>query len=1499
MRSFTWRSAAHLLFLFAAFPLRATANPSINVDVQAAFASPPFIIELLETAADEKPDVYFPILDRIAEGYFESSNTDKELYQRFLTLLKNDKLITDPESLSALKFALSIRNSAPRIQAHYQFYETSVQPSLDGLDCEVWMEIAGKQYCDLTMEKANAVLKNQDLLDVVPFDRVLGPEAQDVIVTVYADITSKEFQKVHRHSYDAAVKGSSRYRVRYKPAKKTEERPLVISGYGVELALKRTDYIVIDDRKKDEEVTEKEKHKGSSETSLEDDEVVDMKPLSRSEVTGLSMNAAQFAVASKNPMDTLLKMTQDFPKHSASLASRNASNEFIEEYQVNREQFLPAGLNVMWINGIQYDPRKVDAFSLLDHLKRERKLINQFRDMGLTAAEAITILSNKALMATHTQQENQRFDWRDEEEGGDVIIWLNDIEKDKRYQDWPTDLDSLFQRVYPGQLPTVRKDISNAIVPVDFSKSESAFLIVNTIQNIIKRKVPLRWGIVPVGLSPAAIDQAKVIYHLQESYGIVAIMGYLEKYLEDAAKVLKPEPGYFQQIIEARTLKENKEQLDLPAVIGHEDISSRLEKANSYLKRLGSFHDSAPIFVNGVPVKADAEWLQTLSQQVGSDIQIIQRGAFEGKYEEDEWLAGVLLNNSILRRNPIVIPASDKDVAVLNLPVLFKGLEDKINKLPKLSAAKAFPSWKGSQLMVIADFDTPEGVRLAANAALFRKEHENFQILFVHNNNATTTDKRRSSHAYVFYVAQQEIPGSLDDFAKGFNNLADSGDLDSGPRHPEFPQLPELVKSLRLEPGQSALLLNGRQVGPLPAGAELGVAELEMLYDYELKKRITPAQEALEEDGHIENIKDTTAAANFYSLIAAAQISEIPEGIFELPPMIRTRMFYNWQDKHTAIAIGDNSTSSINFVIALDPASETAQRWIPILKAMTELDGVSLKIYMNPQSMLEELPVKRFYRYVLDSAPSFNDDGSIAGGAARFNRIPAKALLNLGMDVPAAWLVASKESIHDLDNLKLSSLPANSRVDATYQLESILIEGHSRDVDAEGNVPKGAQLLLSTAKDPHFADTTIMANLGYFQFKANPGYYKIDLKAGPSREIFNLDSVGSLGYEARPEDNKTEVALLSFLGVTLYPRLSRKPGMEMEDVLEMDASKSSDMVKQGSKFVGNLLQKAGLSKGVTAKPHADINIFSVASGHLYERMLNIMMVSVMRHTNQTVKFWFIEQFLSPSFKSFVPIMAKEYGFEYEMVTYKWPHWLRSQKEKQREIWGYKILFLDVLFPLDLDKVIFVDADQIVRTDMANLNAVDLQGAPYGFTPMCDSRMEMEGYRFWKQGYWKNFLRGLPYHISALYVVDLKRFRQIAAGDRLRQQYHQLSADPNSLSNLDQDLPNNMQQVIPIHSLDQNWLWCETWCSDDSLKDAKTIDLCNNPETKEPKLERARRQVPEWTEYDDEIAELARRTKAGGDRPLGSVQEDELKDKDRPASETASSEKGRPSDKDEL
>jgi UDP-glucose:glycoprotein glucosyltransferase len=286
-----------------------------------------------------------------------------------------------------------------------------------------------------------------------------------------------------------------------------------------------------------------------------------------------------------------------------------------------------------------------------------------------------------------------------------------------------------------------------------------------------------------------------------------------------------------------------------------------------------------------------------------------------------------------------------------------------------------------------------------------------------------------------------------------------------------------------------------------------------------------------------------------------------------------------------------------------------------------------------------------------------------------------------------------------------------------------------------------------------------------------------------------------------------------------------------------------------------------------------VHVFSIASGHLYERFLKIMMLSaIKRSPSVRLKFWLVENFLSPQFKAEAPALVAHFGADVAFVTYKWPNWLRAQTEKQRLIWGYKILFLDVLFPLDVERVIFVDADQIIRADLRELAEMDLQGAPYAFTPFCDSRKETLGYQFWREGFWKDHLRGRPYHISALYVVDLVAFRRSAVGDQLRATYEQLSRDPASLANLDQDLPNFAQTSIPIHSLPQEWLWCESWCSDGSKAAAKTIDLCNNPRFKEPKLNMARRVIngtlfPEsWDELDGEVARLSAEVVAAAGAP---------------------------------
>jgi len=465
-------------------------------------------------------------------------------------------------------------------------------------------------------------------------------------------------------------------------------------------------------------------------------------------------------------------------------------------------------------------------------------------------------------------------------------------------------------------------------------------------------------------------------------------------------------------------------------------------------------------------------------------------------------------------------------------------------------------------------------------------------------------------------------------------------------------------------------------------------------------------------------------------------------------------------------------------------------------------------------------------------------------------------------------LVEPVKSVYDLDHIQVETF--DGAVTSEWELGSLLLEGHCYE-SGSGNPPRGLQLTLGTKNNPDFTDTIVMANLGYLQLKAAPGAWYLNLRDGRSADIYDI--VSQENTDSKTGSKDVTVLMNSFQSRIVKLKVAKKADKKNEELLPQDGNEDS-----GNGWFSSITNQFAGSGAADEEEDQGLNIFCVATGHLYERLLKIMMLSVMKTTKTPVKFWILKNFLSPSLKDFIPEYAKRYGFEYEYVHYKWPRWLNQQTERQRTIWGYKILFLDVLFPLSLKKIIFVDTDQIVRTDLTELRDFDLGGAPYGYTPFCDSNEDMEGFRFWKQGYWRNHLAGRKYHISAIYVVDLVKFRQIAAGDRLRGQYQALSQDPNSLSNLDQDLPNNMIHQVPIKSLPQEWLWCETWCSKESLKDAKSIDLCNNPLTKEPKLSAARRIVVEWTDYDEEMQRLGQ--EIAKDRlEAAAVSDDKTKSKD--------------------
>src|SRR5204862_3072333 len=108
-------------------------------------------------------------------------------------------------------------------------------------------------------------------------------------LVLYADITSPMFGGFHRELSRSAKDGLISYRVRYRPSNSGNPRPLFLNGYGIELALKRTDYIVIDDRHA-EQSSLKERDTATATLAAQDlteDLTGDLKPLSSSEVSKL------------------------------------------------------------------------------------------------------------------------------------------------------------------------------------------------------------------------------------------------------------------------------------------------------------------------------------------------------------------------------------------------------------------------------------------------------------------------------------------------------------------------------------------------------------------------------------------------------------------------------------------------------------------------------------------------------------------------------------------------------------------------------------------------------------------------------------------------------------------------------------------------------------------------------------------------------------------------------------------------------------------------------------------------------------------------------------------------------------------------------------------------------------------------------------------------------------------------------------------------------------
>lgn len=279
---------------------------------------------------------------------------------------------------STFNYALSLHTTAPRIEAAFSQYAKLDESALGVTDCEAWVEFNGKAYCDaegLRRAIERGIDGNATDLSIptLPFDHVSGNDPKAIFY--YSPSPDALPLLTYLDQHTRSVPEFS-YVVRYRPTgERSRKTPL--SGYGVEMALKKTDYLVVDDRVKDskdgKQAVFERKTKEVFPELGEDPWTENSKPLTEKEAqselricsieltAGVALNAITVIKAATNPLKAFTHLTQNLPKYTAALARKVTVPESIKKRARLLAREHPVG-PLFLLNGKVIKENDVNAF---------------------------------------------------------------------------------------------------------------------------------------------------------------------------------------------------------------------------------------------------------------------------------------------------------------------------------------------------------------------------------------------------------------------------------------------------------------------------------------------------------------------------------------------------------------------------------------------------------------------------------------------------------------------------------------------------------------------------------------------------------------------------------------------------------------------------------------------------------------------------------------------------------------------------------------------------------------------------------------------------------------------------------------------------------------------------------------------------------------------------------------------------------------------------------
>uniref|UniRef100_A0A452IPS9 UDP-glucose glycoprotein glucosyltransferase 1 n=1 Tax=Gopherus agassizii TaxID=38772 RepID=A0A452IPS9_9SAUR len=1331
-----------LLGIWFSSSLAKADSKAVTTSLTTKWLSTPLLLEASEFLAEEGQEKFWTFVE--ASQDIRSSDHGGTNYSSYHAMLKAACQNLSPLQQNLLKFSLSLRSYSATIQAFQQIAADEPPP----VGCNSFFAVHGKKTCEfdtleILLQTASERLK--------PFlfkgdHRFPLSNPESPVVILYAEIGTEEFSKFHNLLVSKASAGDITYILRHYVANPSKEK-VYLSGYGVELAIKSTEYKAKDDTQVKgmevnatmigendpidevqgflfgklrqlhpdlkEELKELRKHLIESTN--------EMAPLKVWQLQDLSFQTAARILAAPT-VDALMVMkdlSQNFPTKARAITKTVVSSELRTEIEENQKYFkgtlgLQSGDSAFFINGLHIDLDTQDIFSLFDVLRNEARVMEGLHSLGIEGLS----LHNVLKLNIQPSDSDYAVDIR-----SPAISWINNLEVDSRYNSWPSSVQELLRPTFPGVIRQIRKNFHNFVLIVDPSHESTAELL-NVAEMFFSNHIPLRIGLVFVvndsedvdGLQDAGVALLRAFnYVAQEVDNNYAFQTLISIY----NKVKTGDQLQVEHVVSV--LEKQYPYVEMNSILGIDSVYDQNRKeGRGYYEQTGVGPLPIVLF-NGMPFQKeqlDPDDLETITmQKILETTSLFQRAVYLGELSSDQDVVEYIMNqpNVVPRINSRIL-MSDREYLDLTATnnffvddyARFTFLNSK-DKTAAVANSMTYLTKKGMSskeiyddsfvrpvtFWIVGDFDKPSGRQLLYDAIKHQKSSNHVRISMINNPSEDPTSKNTVITRAIWAALQTQTSNNAKNFITKMAKEETAKALEAGADITEFavggmdvntfkeafesPKVDFILSHamycrdvLKLQKGQRAVISNGRIIGPLEDN------ELFNQDDFHLLENIILKTSGQKIKSHIQQLGVEEDLASDLVMKVDALLSAQPKG--------EARIEYQFfEDRYSAVKLRPKEGETYFDVVAIvDPATRDAQRLAPLLMVLNQLINMNLRVFMNCQSKLSDMPLKSFYRYVLEPEISFTADDNFAPGPiAKFLDMPQTPLFTLNLNTPESWMVESVRTPYDLDNIYLEEV--DNRVAAEYELEYLLLEGHCYDITT-GQPPRGLQFTLGTSANPVIVDTIVMANLGYFQLKANPGAWVLRLRKGRSEDIYRIYSHD--GTDSPPDANEVTVVLNNFKSKIIKVKVSLKTVLQ-ELLWKYKYSNEDYIFPDFRGFTGG-------QKNDEMKQDKDdvINIFSVASGHLYERFLRIMMLSVLKHTKTPVKFWFLKNYLSPMFKEFIPYMAEKYNFQYELVQYKWPRWLHQQTEKQRIIWGYKILFLDVLFPLVVDKFLFVDADQV-------------------------------------------------------------------------------------------------------------------------------------------------------------------------------------------------------------